>query len=395
MTLATLTPEEVKALQGSLLVEPTKVAKIGLSKPVPKPPPPTEVTVMDPLIAAILCTKRAHNSTGELNFVKWLHEHLEKLGHKPVAMAEGAVTVQIGSGFKTLFSCHVDTMHSTHESDGSLQSVFFDEAFQHIFLADKKSGCLGADDGAGIYIMLKMIEAKVGGTYIFHRGEERGGISANAMKAKHPEWLKQFSACIAFDRPNSDEVIITQGGTPCASVGYGKALAKALTDLGLKYEISTKGVFTDSKVYNSIIPECINIGVGYAMQHSSSEYQDWNHLNLLTQAAIKLDWAALKPERVPVAEVAYKQSESWKGMRDYSFGKGQETKNTGTTSGKPSLFIEPEEPTLDFDFETMSREDIDDYCGGDADMTNGIVRLLCDLDAERAKVTRLQYLLGM
>jgi len=396
MTLATLTPEELAKLQGTqlTLVAPAaaKTTKIRASASTP----PTEVTPMDPLIAAILCTKRAHNSTGELNFVKWLYEYIEKLGYKASAMAEGAVVVEVGSGCKTLFSCHVDTVHTTQESDGSLQSVYFDEAFQHIFLADKKSTCLGADDGAGIYIMLKMLEAKVGGTYIFHRGEEKGGISAHAMKAKHADWLAKFSACIAFDRPNGDEVIISQGGTVCASKEYGTALADALTALGLKYEISYKGVFTDSKVYNSIIPECINIGVGYCMQHGNSEYQDWNHLNRLTEACIKLDWAALKPVRVPVKEYAYQQpsKDAWKGYyeRD-SFGKGQ-TK-TGTTSGKKTApVIEEPELDLDVDFETMTKADIDDYTGDDA-MTGGIIRLLVDLDAERAKTARLQYLLGI
>ena len=66
-----------------------------------------------------------------------------------------------------------------------------------------KSGdatCLGADDGAGIYIMLRMIETKKPGLYVFHRGEERGGIGAKATVTKHAEFFKKggYEQCIAF-----------------------------------------------------------------------------------------------------------------------------------------------------------------------------------------------------
>ena len=363
---------------------------------------------MDNLIQAILGTKRAHNSTGELNFVAWLYKALETIGHKGTAMAEGAVVVTVGTGGKNLFSCHLDTVHNTAESDGSMQKLFYDENFGHIFCGDKASTCLGADDGAGIYIMLNMIEAKVRGTYIFHRGEERGGLSAHAMRAKHKDFLKQFDTCIAFDRPNDYEVIITQGGADCASPDYGNALAAELKELGLSYEISRKGVFTDSKVYRDVIPGWINLGVGYANQHTNQEFLDWNHLLKLTEAAIKLPWDTLKPVRKPVEIVApspsaWKPKNKMKGFAGF-LGDGYKGYYGDDFDDLPPAKVAPiKAPTkqeedlesgLDIDFETMSRAEIDEYTC-DEEMTNAIMRIVVELDAERARVSRLQMLLGM
>lgn len=261
---------------------------------------------MDKLISSILSTRRAHNSPGELAFLQALHEKIKALGFEPVSMSEGCVSVKVGPA-PVMFSCHIDTVHGVTESNGQGQKLFFDESFQHIFLEDKDAGCLGADDGAGIYVMLRMIEEKVSGTYVFHRGEERGGIGSRAMVRDHAEWAKKFHMCVAFDRPNSHEIIATQGGQRCASDAYCGALAKAFNDLNadFKYEISHKGSFTDSKVYAHLIPECVNIGVGYTNQHSSEEYLDWKHLQDLTKACIKLDWGSLPKERKPDQPALY------------------------------------------------------------------------------------------
>lgn len=264
---------------------------------------------MDKTFETILCTKRAHQSPGELDFVAALHKKLNSMGHKTTAMGLGNVVVTVPAKgaeklkVNVMFSCHVDTVHTAVESNGSKQALAYDPNKGHIFLAEPdKSTCLGADDGAGIYIMLKMLEAKVPGTYVFHRGEERGCIGSREMVAKHPEWLKEFDACIAFDRPGTDEVIATQSGQQCASVAYSQALADALNaaEPTFKYAVSHRGVVTDSKMYSPFISECINLGVGYFGQHGSGEYQDWNHLQKLAVAVCKLNWQALIPSRDPV-----------------------------------------------------------------------------------------------
>lgn len=362
-----------------------------IAPPAPLPAFDGEPMEMDTLIQDILKTKRCHNSPGELNFVSWLYKYLEGLKFKPKTMAEGAIVIEVGTGGKTLFSCHVDTVHSKEESDGSMQPLFFDPAFGHIFCGDKKSGCLGADDGAGIYIMLKMIEAGVTGSYIFHRGEEKGGISAYAMKAKYESWLKQFNACIAFDRPDTCEVICSQGGQVCASVAYGTKLAESLNAQGLDYQVSHRGVFTDSKVYRQLIPECINLGVGYFSQHGNSEYLDWTHLTSLAEAVTEIDWDALKPERKIVAETTL----AWESKKttDYYGNWPYDTAKQGEVFPRKAVPVE-DEPEEALDLEAMTKEELSEYICDDL-LVSAIVDLIVELDAERGRVKRLQMLLGL
>ena len=265
---------------------------------------PIPATV-DPLLSTILSTRRAHTSTGDTNFRLWLHAILKSMGYTPQAFPEGCLVVTTDEKSDTLFSCHIDTCHGTQESDGTPQQLAYDPGFGDLFLSDKsKSGCLGADDGAGIYILLKMIAAKVPGSYIFHTGEERGGLGAYAVLSKKRDWLDQFSRAVAFDRAvqrgEAPEVIVTQGGLACASTESALALCKAL-DAGGTFEkpwvVSHRGSFTDTKVYCTIIPECFNVGVFYANQHTPDEWLSVAGLEQLLQAVLKIKWDDLPVKR--------------------------------------------------------------------------------------------------
>jgi hypothetical protein len=257
--------------------------------------------VVDPLLVTILKTRRADGSIGDTNFRLWLKKWIEEqTGHSVTVAERGNIIVTTDSKSQTLFSCHVDTCHTLQESDGKGQNLAFDADMGYIYL-DKPndSSCLGADDGVGIWLMLNMIIENVPGTYIFHTGEERGGQGAHACLKGRADWLKQFKRAIAFDRPKDYEVIISQGGMQCASNEAGEWLAKELSKHNLTYKISHKGVFTDTKVYAGIIPECFNIGVGYYNQHTSQEQLDYNHASALMSACLLLDWDAIPTVRKP------------------------------------------------------------------------------------------------
>lgn len=388
---------------------------------------------MDKLISKILTTRRCHNSQGELQFVAWLHGELKSMGYEPKAMAEGCVVVenQDAKHNRVMFSCHVDTMHGKKESDDfPTQEVMFDPNFGHIFVADKSSGsCLGADDGAGIYIMLSMLKAKVKGTYVFHRGEERGCIGSRAMLATKREWLDQFDQCIAFDRPNTDEVIITQGGTVCASEAYGAALAEQLNTIepSFKYATSVRGVLTDSKIYNGVISECVNLGVGYSFQHSKEECQDWEHLQRLTAACILVDWSKLPIKRVPPPPVPVVDAYEYRGYYGNHFSQGspmsknapidypppKPRKKLSTKDVESSLFpksskggavvapiksrtdkaIEPD-LKLAAEIEAMDFETLIDYLG-DSELAKAFVVVRSKYVAEKARADFLLQVMGV
>lgn len=298
------------------------------AKPAAKTPakPTTPITgtqltvppVVDPLLSTILTWPRPHGSYADARFREWLTQRITALPHKGAVatLAEGVIYASIpnkdGRPSTTLFSCHIDTVDAAGEgamvaaSPGAVlgvrrKALTYDPNFGLIELDDKSpvGTCLGADDGVGVWIMLNMMDAGIPGGYIFHTGEECGGVGSRAVLAKHIDILKKYEVAVAFDRPRDNEVITHQGGARCASDKMGVALAAALTAHGLDYVPSTKGVFTDTKVYRGVIAECLNIGVGYEHQHGRNETQDYGHAVALLAALIKLDWDALPVDRDP------------------------------------------------------------------------------------------------
>lgn len=381
---------------------------------------PTGVVGVAPLLVRILSTRRAHNSVGELEFAKWLHRLFDEVVEKNKktvqkhVLGEGTIALQIGES-KVMFSCHIDTVHTHAESNvlNNLQRIFYDESFEHIFL--DKSGdatCLGADDGAGIYIMLRMIEAKKPGLYVFHRGEERGGIGAKATVAKHAEFFKKggYEQCIAFDRPRTTEIITHQGGVECASTTYALELSKRLNTIGedFQYAPSDKGVYTDSKEYRFLIRECINIGVGYEQQHGRDEFLDYSHLERLTKACIKMDWHTLPVTRVcpvytPYTPPTVPQFGGMRGVGGAEFGGLNKSKGKAKNGSKRDgvgqvapLFSKAVEPELEL-FDEVDAMDIGELISyfGDEEIVNLIVQYKRRLRRAEAEVQLLTELLGV
>lgn len=275
-----------------------------------KPTSPTYAVpqTVDNTLLQILQWPRPHGSPAEELFCNWLSLKIRQMaGQGPVSLAEGCLYVAIPcpdkSASKVLFSCHVDTVDAQEcgnlTGDAVVQkSLNYDPTFGLIGVEAMSAGtCLGADDGVGIWLMLQMLKAKVPGGYIFHRGEERGGIGSNAVLKAHGEMLGKYKVALAFDRPSDSEVITHQGGMECASPEMGKALAEQLSQYGLDYAPSNRGVFTDTKVYRKVIPECLNLGVGYSRQHSKDETQDYGMLVTLRDALLRVTWETLPVQR--------------------------------------------------------------------------------------------------
>lgn len=195
-----------------------------------------------------------------------------------------------------MFASHTDTVH---HHDG-IQNIYLDEEKGHIF-SHGETNCLGADDGVGVWLMYEMIRAGVPGLYVFHRGEEQGCLGSRHIVQKEKHIYRNIKGVISFDRKGFDEVITHQAGKECASKKHSTQLAKLFTNSHgkLKYELSNRGVFTDSKEYSSVVSECTNISVGYFHQHSKNEFQDLKFALYLRKALIRTDWNSLKFYRKP------------------------------------------------------------------------------------------------
>lgn len=254
---------------------------------------------MEQLIS-ILETRRQHDSEGEASFID---RFILPLGAVPYLNPEGEVIAYVVDNShghsKVLWSAHIDTMHRKPKdgtSDALTQEVWVaDDGLA--FVTDKED-CLGADDGAGMYLMFSMIMRDVAGTYIFHRGEEIGCWGSRQMADHHTDWLKHFTHAIAFDRRGTTSIITHQRGERCCSDALGNQLASLF---GKSYELDPTGVYTDTAEYMDIIPECVNVSIGYDSEHSHFETLDTNHVLALRDAICVLDWdkIALVVERDP------------------------------------------------------------------------------------------------
>ncbi len=189
-----------------------------------------------------------------------------------------------------LWSCHTDTVHWR----GGFQNIEYHEGFVSL-APNAMASCLGADCTAGVWLMTEMIKAEVPGLYIFHRGEEVGGVGSMHIANKTPELLKDIKCAIAFDRFGYDSIITHQMSRCCSDV-----FAKSLADtIGLNQKCDDGGTFTDTANYVDLIGECTNISVGYFGQHGKKERQDVDFLTSLLSSLLRFTPDNLVYERKP------------------------------------------------------------------------------------------------
>lgn len=249
----------------------------------------------------------------------------------------GNLFIKIGDS-DCMFTSHLDTATSalttiTHVFDGN------------IIKTDGKS-ILGADDKAGVVIMLYMIEQKVPGLYYFFLGEEVGCIGSKKVAGKQKvEKIDGINKVISFDRRGTKSVITHQSSQRCTSEKFGEALSKALNDADetFEYKNDDTGVLTDSIQFVKIYPECTNISVGYQSEHTYSESQDIEHLDKLAKACCKIDWVSLPFERDP-SVTEYKSYGGGYYGRGYGYGEDWddwEYGGTGTSGSKPYNSFKP------------------------------------------------------
>lgn len=283
-------------------------------QPVLVPVPPVAVNFMDRYehlpddikqLVRIHTFKRPHNSkTVDLFVEQFLIEpfanaavHLETLYSKTGEPLAVVITTDITS--RTLFSAHVDTVHST----SGRQCVEYDHEMGLMLKTQdagkKDNECLGADDGAGVWVLLQMIKANVPGTYAFHYGEERGGVGSSAIAIEHRPWLARFDRAIAVDRKGTDNIITHQGWGRCCSDDFAKALAAQFNMAGQNHSFKpdSGGVFTDTANYTDDVPECTNLSCGYEAQHTHNESLDVEFLIRLKDAMLVVDWESLPTVR--------------------------------------------------------------------------------------------------
>lgn len=285
---------------------------------------------------------RPHDSAGEQAFVeKFIMPYSPDMFVDPVTAQPIAYVVKVGDT-PVLWSCHVDTMHPNNAP--VTQDVKYDAGCGMMYKDDKMP--LGADDGVGVWLLLEMLDAGVPGTYIFHRGEERGGIGSRSMAANYEEFLARYKWAIAFDRRGTGDIITEQMVGETASVKFATALAGVLNKAGMDYIPCPHGVFTDTANYAHIIPECTNVSVGYDSEHTPAETLDVWHVERLRSALIT---GFINGVTLPVSRVAIDPAPLWHWEKDMPLGKSKRV-----TSHTPSDAYDAYD-VVDMSFEELIR----------------------------------------
>jgi len=223
----------------------------------------------------------------------------------------------------TMFTAHLDTVGG----DTTINAIYNEK--NGLIKTDGKS-ILGADDKAGVVILLYMIEHNIPGFYLFPVGEEVGCIGSGKLTkymTEHSEKVKisidinneevekevelpkdpiykNIRKVISFDRMGYSSVITHQMDQRCCSDKFGKALSSELNKNGFDFDLDDSGVYSDSAEFAGIYPECTNLSVGYFGQHTNNETQDIEFLESLCKACVKVNWENLPIARDP-GEVEY------------------------------------------------------------------------------------------
>lgn len=257
----------------------------------------------------ILMFKRKNRSVTEEEFIK---RFIVPTGARPDTY--GNYILKIGES-NVLWSAHTDTVHK----QGGKQKLLIDK--DGIVTADNED-CLGADNGAGVWILLELIKAKKPGLYIFHREEEIGGMGSQYIAKKTPNVLDGIEIAIAFDRRNTNSIITFQSFRTCSDEFADSFIAETK---GLNLRKDKNGTFTDTANYIDNIRECTNISVGFGSEHSKNEYLNTKYIKRLRDSLLLLDTKRLVVKRNiddPV-EFAYSNSYPYGNYSTYDeIGKG-------------------------------------------------------------------------
>lgn len=160
---------------------------------------------------------------------------------------------------KPMLCIHLDTIN-THSKCGDKISEAFIVNFGEGFMLKPITNysCLGADDRAGVYMVLEHYEELLDKYHIgVFCDEEIGGVGSYELTE-----LENVSCFIGLDREGSMEV---------ATYGYNnRELIDLFVARGFK---EMRGSFTDASVLAKLHNKpCVNLSVGYYNQHRDNEY---------------------------------------------------------------------------------------------------------------------------
>lgn len=183
---------------------------------------------------------------------KYLKEHYKKVIYKKdYLMAEGDLPVCLVA--------HLDTVFAEPPQD-----IYVDKEKKVIWSPQG----LGADDRAGVYAIVDLIEKGYRPSVIFTTEEEVGGIGASKLIKKYKTCPFDVKFIIELDRQGLDDCVFYNCGN--------ENFEKYINDFGF---ITNYGTFSDISI---IAPywdiAAVNLSIGYYLEHSKTEHLKYGEL---------------------------------------------------------------------------------------------------------------------
>ena len=178
-------------------------------------------------------------------------------------------TYKLGNGPTVLLNAHLDTVVEFEPNrmickEGSIWS--------------SSKGILGADDRAGVAVLLQIAEHLSSSTFsgkvkfIFTVKEERGLVGASQVD---DYFLWNTDAAIVVDRRDKGDIVVSCGGyIPFCDQAYGNFFESVAKAEGLSGWKSTNGGSSDTRIWAEQGIQSVNLSVGYGNEHTEDEFLD-------------------------------------------------------------------------------------------------------------------------
>ena len=222
-----------------------------------------------------------------------------------------------GKGATVLLSAHMDTVKGVLADKKIVEN-------NGVIMADK--GALGADDRAGIAIILTVLrnlkKLNFNGhiKVAFSREEEIGCVGAGKID---PKWYEGTDLAIVVDRRGNRDIVAGCGMAFCSNeVGFFMEDASKMIDMDWK---CVEGGISDAMVFAENGINSINLSAGYMNEHTEREFVVLNDMKD-TARLILQTIAIINQFSHTFGEVGYENrwAKSWygKGNNKYYGGGG-------------------------------------------------------------------------
>ena len=171
----------------------------------------------------------------------------QRTDNRNYLMAEGDIPIAL--------IAHLDTVHSVEPFQ-----FFYDEKEMVMWSPQG----LGADDRAGVILILSILSEGYRPHLIFTTGEEHGGIGANKLVENYSEAPFDIDFMIELDRCGSEDAVFYN----CMNHSF----IDYIRSFGFTFE---EGSFTDICILGrNWNIAAVNLSVGYYNEHTKAEYWD-------------------------------------------------------------------------------------------------------------------------